>query len=63
MCGEGGGGAGCMWRGVGFIIVIPTNELTKGERERQSMCEYGPIDILKAWTLFLSSTALKNLLH
>lgn len=25
-----------MWRGVGFIIVIPTNELTKGERERDS---------------------------
>ena len=35
MCGGGGGRAGCMWRGVGFIIVIATNELTKGERERE----------------------------
>lgn len=34
MGGRGGGRAGCMRRGVGFIIVIPTNELTKGERER-----------------------------
>ena len=33
MCG-GGGEGGVYVAGVGFIIVIPTNELTKGERER-----------------------------
>ena len=38
MGGGEGGRAGCMWRGVGFIIVIPTNELRKGERERDIQC-------------------------